>query len=140
MMIATVSMGSVVPWRELRPRLQVGFSLLELLVSVSLVMLLIPFVVGLQIGAMKMNTGSLELDAGVWAAQAKMEELRLEPFAAVVDGTQDIQLGDGRVLTMTWSVRQNQPEAGLKMVTIEVVDSSNEDADPTQMILVKVPE
>ncbi len=41
---------------------------------------------------------------------------------------------------MTWSVQPSQPAPGLKTVTIEVVDSSNPDAEPSQMVLVKVPE
>ncbi len=89
MIVKTIELISgAAPWSEVRARFDAGFALLELLVSVTLVMLVIPFVVGLQIGAMKMNTGSLELDAGVWAAQAKMEELWLAPFASVVDGTE----------------------------------------------------
>ena len=95
-----------------------GMSLLEVLVSVALILLTVPFMVVLEIGALKLNGDAGELDLAMWAAQAKVEELRAVGYAGVANGQDEYTLPDGRVVTREWTVRNSKPVTSTKTIAV----------------------
>ncbi len=105
-----------------------GMSLLEVLVSVVLILLTVPFMVALEIGALKLNGDAGELDHAMWAAQAKVEELRAIGYAGVAAGQDECMLPDGRVVTREWTVRNAEPVVSTKTITVVAFERDSVDA------------
>ncbi len=103
-------------------------SLLEVLVSVALILLTVPFMVALEIGALKLNGNAGELDHAMWAVQAKVGELRAVGYAGVASGQDEYTLPDGRVVTREWTVRNSKPVTSTKTITVVAFERDNVDA------------
>ena len=105
-----------------------GMSLLEVLVSVVLILLTVPFMVALEIGALKLNGDAGEVDHAMWAAQAKVGELRAIGYEGVAAGQDEYALPDGRVVTREWTVRNATPAVSTKTITVIAFERDNVDA------------
>ncbi len=105
-----------------------GMSLLEVLVSVVLILLTVPFMVALEIGALKLNGDAGELDHAMWAAQAKVEELRALGYAGVAAGQDEFTLPDGRIVTREWTIAVAKPVVSTKTITVIAFERDNVDA------------
>ena len=113
--------------REVREQ---GMSLLEVLVSIVLILLTVPFMVALEIGALKLNGDAGELDLAMWAAQAKVEELRALGYDSVARGRDEYTLPDGRVVTREWTVSNAKPVTSTKTITVVAFMRDRVDARP----------
>ena len=102
-----------------------GMSLLEVLVSVVLILLTVPFMVALEIGALKLNADAGEVDHAMWAAQAKVEELRAVGYSAISSGQDEYALPDGRVVTREWTVTNAKPVTATKTITVIAFERDN---------------
>ena len=114
-----------------------GISLLEVLVAVVLILVTVPFMVAIELQALKLNSDAGEIDAGTWAAQAKIEEFRAASYADV-EGTGEDEhvLPDGRVVARQWEVRRNRPVTGTKTITVTALERDNFDAKPVEIAFV----
>lgn len=113
-----------------------GMSLLEVLVSLVLILLTVPLMVALQIGALKLNGDAGEVDHAMWAAQAKVEELRTAGYASVIDGNDEYSLPDGRVVTRKWSVTESEPVVDTKTVKVTASERDNVGARQAEIAFV----
>jgi Tfp pilus assembly protein PilV len=114
-----------------------GISLLEVLVAVVLILLTVPFMVAIELQALKLNGDAGEIDAATWAAQAKIEEFRAATYADVKGtGEDEHLLPDGRVVTRQWAVSRDQPAKGTKTITVTALERDNFDAKPVEISFV----
>ena len=113
-----------------------GFGLLELLVSVVVILLTVPFLAGLEIRSSRLGQSSEQQDLAVRAAQAKFAELRLVSYDDIAAGSDTATLPDGRTLTRSWTVQNNKPSPKTKTVTVTVVDDFSELAEPVDLSFV----
>ena len=111
-------------------------SLLEVLASVVLILLTVPFMVAVEIGALKLNGDAGEVDHAMWAVQAKVEEMRAAGYASVSNGDDEYTLPDGRVVTREWTVRNSKPVKDTKTITVIAFERDNVDARQAEIAFV----
>ncbi len=110
-----------------------GTSLVEALVSIVLITVAVLYLAGLEVTSMLLNERAREADGALWAAQAKVEELRTLGYAGVNAGSDELMLPDGRRVTRSWAVDDDQPAANLRRVRVTSVLADIVDAEQVQL-------
>lgn len=95
---------------------QKGFTLIEVLFAVAVLAFGILAVSSLQGSAMNGNLISIHRTEAVTWAQTQMETLLALPFNNVVSGGPTVQGS----YSITWSVTDNNPVNGCKLITVTV--------------------
>lgn len=130
-------MESLVPMTRItRVTGEQGFLLLELLVSIVLIMLLVPFLVGLELNAVKLNRRAKEVDGALWAALSKVEELRTLGYDGISAGSDELVLPDGNRMVRTWSLQEGQPAVKMRTITVTSAPVGVEAAQTVQLAFV----
>ncbi|MEZ5066551.1 MAG: prepilin-type N-terminal cleavage/methylation domain-containing protein [bacterium] len=105
-------------------RLERGFSLIELMIAITILGVGILSLAGLfPIAMQKVSRGDLESRA-TFHAQAKIEEIKRMPWNSLtpaVGGTDNMET----MFNRTWSVQQDVPVAGMKQVDVVVTWNDN---------------
>lgn len=96
-----------------------GFSLVELLVSIALLILIVPALTFVEINSIKANTRADELTMVTAFAVSKAEELQAMPYNDIAAGEEDHLLPNGLTVGIHWTVDRDSPEKGMKTVTIK---------------------
>lgn len=115
---------------------ETGISLLEVLVSVVLILLTVPFMVALEVHALKLNADAGEIDLATWVAQAKVEELRADAYDDVKKGDTEFVLPDGRRFEVTWDVKKGKPVKDTMTITVTALELDNVDARSAEIVFV----
>jgi len=105
-----------------------GFTLLEILVALTILSVGLLGLASLQIVAVRSNSFSLQLSTATILAQQKLEEFKQTPYANIASGSDTIssQTGTGAVATLgitfnrQWTVSDNTPVADSKQVDVTV--------------------
>ncbi len=113
--------------------LEKGMSLLEVLVSIVLILLTVPFMVALEIGALKLNGDAGEIDRAMWAALAKVEDLRAAGYGGVSSGEDEYTFTDGRIVTRQWTVGNAHPVPSAKTITVVAFERDNVGAEQVSL-------
>ena len=112
-----------------RPRLRGGFTLIEVLVAMSIFAIA---VLGLAVGAtsvMRANQTGLHSTMATNWAQDKLEELKAKTVAALpvcpsytTSGCYDTQTSSGSAVSFSrsWQILQNQPVTGVNRIDVKV--------------------
>jgi type IV pilus assembly protein PilV len=101
--------------REKKSRDQ-GFTLIEVLVAISILAVGLLAVASMQISAIKVNSSADNLSKRTTWAQSKLEELMVLPYSSVTSGTENTSDG----YTISWTSVNDNPRPGLKLVTVSV--------------------
>ena len=119
---------------------QAGFTLLELLISITIFAIGMLAIAGLQVSAIGFNSGSNLRTAATGVAQAVMEQVMamdgsdLSLKTTVPDMVWDLdpgsaattmQLPGGGTYTATWSVSANDPVTRMSRITVNVQAPQN---------------
>lgn len=101
----------------LRRKGERGFSLVEVLVAMVLVLIALLGAAQLQIMTIFTNTGSNERTTAITLAQDKLETLRTMPYDQIGNSPFSDTVG---IYTRTWQVESDTPAPGMSRVTVTV--------------------
>ena len=98
-----------------RPVREKGFTLVEVLIAITIFAYGIMAVAGMQIAAMKGNTSARDLTEASTVGSDQLEKLMLSAYDSISDGsrTKDIY-------GITWNVQDNTPQQDTKTVIVNV--------------------
>lgn len=94
-----------------------GFTLVEILVAVTLILIALLAAAQLQIMTIFTNTASHERTTAITLAQDKLESLRTIPFSQIGSSPLSDTVG---IYTRTWQVENNTPAQNMARVTVTV--------------------
>ncbi|MEW6188014.1 MAG: prepilin-type N-terminal cleavage/methylation domain-containing protein [Thermodesulfobacteriota bacterium] len=94
-----------------------GFTLVEILVAITLILFGLLGAAQLQVMTIFTNSTSSQRTTAITLAQDRLEELRTRPFAQI--GTPPFSDTSG-LYTRTWTIQNNTPAAGMAQVTVTV--------------------
>ena len=98
-----------------------GFSLLELLVAITVLSIGLLGIAGLQGSSIKRNVSAIRNTEATALIEDKIEEYRNTPYTSITEGTEtDSALGSGGVFNRTSTVQNNTPMPDTKTITVEV--------------------
>jgi type IV pilus assembly protein PilV len=110
-----------------------GFSIIEILIGLTVFAIGILALAKVQIVSMKGNTNSRQMTEASFLATSRMENLRRLPFASLVDdgaGTLNSTGGDadgseqlnvtGEAYQVSWNIEDDNPVAEMKMIRVIV--------------------
>ena len=100
------------------PRQQ-GFTFIEVLQALAIATIGLLALSSLTMGTIRANATARRMTTAATFAEAKMEDLRQLPYAAVGDGL-DTVTDDGVAYARRWGVCTNCPIQGAKEVTVTV--------------------
>ena len=113
-----------------------GISLLEVLISIVLILLTVPFLAAMEVSALKMNGDAGEIDLAMWAANAKVEEMRAAGYDEADKGDDEYTFPDGRVVLREWDVDKGKPVKDTRTITITAVEKDRVDARTVEIVFV----
>ncbi|MBW1836899.1 MAG: prepilin-type N-terminal cleavage/methylation domain-containing protein [Deltaproteobacteria bacterium] len=98
-----------------RPVREKGFTLVEVLIAITIFAYGILAVAGMQIASMKGNTSARDLTEASTVGSDQLEKLMLSAYDSISDGsrTKDIY-------GITWNVQDNTPQQDTKTVIVNV--------------------
>jgi len=98
-----------------RPVREKGFTLVEVLIAITIFAYGILAVAGMQIASMKGNTSARDLTEASTVGSDQLEKLMLSAYDSISDGsrTKDIY-------GITWNVQDNTPQPDTKTVIVNV--------------------
>lgn len=111
--------------RFTRPRRRRGFSLLEMLIGMLLLAIMLGAMAALSVTVSNTMSRNQNYAAACNLAEQKLEQLRNETYANVDDGddgeidSAGTDEGD-TIYTRSWTVDVDEPDTGMKTVTISV--------------------
>ena len=110
-----------------------GFTLIEVLLAVSIFAIGLLGVAAMQISAIQVNSVANHLTARATRAQDQLERLRALPYnhADLADGTHPGTTADG--YTVTWNVTDENPVPNTKTITLTVTKN----AKTTRFVTIK---
>jgi type IV pilus assembly protein PilV len=95
---------------------QKGFTLVEIMVAISIIAIGLLGLVSVTVMVIKGNTFSKTMTTATTLANDKMEQLKKTGYASLVSGADTAQ----SIYTRTWTVMQDSPVAGMKTVVVTV--------------------
>jgi prepilin-type N-terminal cleavage/methylation domain-containing protein len=104
-----------------------GFSLLEVLVAISIFAIGILAVASMQLTSIQGNAFGNEMTAATFLAQAKLEELKsVSDVTTLADGADNIDVtgAAGGIFNRAWTVVDPAPTSARRRVTVTVTWSS----------------
>ena len=110
-----------------------GFTLIEILMAVSIFAIGLLAVAAMQISAINVNSIASHLTARATLAQDRLEQLRALPYnhADLAAGNHQVTTADG--YTVSWNVTDDNPVPNTKTITLAVTKN----AKTTQFITIK---
>ncbi len=99
-----------------RPRQPKGFTLVEILVAISILAVALLGLISVTVMTMKGNTFSKTMTAATTLANDKIEELKRVGYAGLASGSDTT----ASLYARTWTIAQNAPAAGMKTVSVTV--------------------
>ena len=97
-----------------------GFSLLELLVAITILSIGLLGIAGLQGTTIRRNVSAMKNTEATALIEDKIEEYRNTPYASISEGTEEeTGLGSGGMFTRTSTV-QNNPMIEIKTIAVDV--------------------
>jgi len=119
-----------------RRRYAKGFTLIEIMVAITLLSVGLLGMAGLTVGIMRGNTLSSELTTATALAQAKMEDIKRVGYSGATDSAEDYNAIAGYPLYKRDTVIDvDTPELGMKTVTITVSWDSDGSSIAVETIL-----
>ncbi len=113
-----------------------GFTLIEIMVAVTLLSVGLLGMAGLTVGIMRSNSLSNQVTTATALAQAKMEDLKREGYSGATDSAEGYNAISGYPLYSRDTVIDvDTPELGMKTVTITVSWNSNASSIAVETIL-----
>ena len=99
-----------------------GFSLLELLVAITVLAIGLLGIAGLQGTTIKRNVSAMRNTEATALIEDKVEEYRNTPYASISEGTElETSLGSAGIFTRTSTVQSDTPIVGsTKTITVQV--------------------
>jgi type IV pilus assembly protein PilV len=120
-----------------RPHLQSrGFTLIEVMIAILLIGV---GLLGLAVMSTTVTRGNLHsssLTAASTIAQERIEQFRTEAYENIASGN-DTRVVDGVTYTRTWQVSDNDPQVGLKTITVSVGWTSRGKAHRTSLSTIR---
>jgi type IV pilus assembly protein PilV len=95
---------------------QKGFTLVEIMVAISIIAIGLLGLVSVTVMVIKGNTFSKTMTTATTLANDKMEQLKKTGYASLASGADTAQ----SIYTRTWTVTQDSPAAGMKTVVVTV--------------------
>ena len=102
------------------PQSQKGFSLIEVLISITILSIGLLGLAALQVHAIRGNALGKKNTLAVALAEEKMEEVRNTPYASIGAGTTTETSVNGRIYDRVTTVEDNTPATDMKRITVEV--------------------
>lgn len=99
-------------------RSDAGFTLIEVMQALVLAMISLAGAFTLLLSTVHANSGARDLTQAATAAEAKLEELRGLPFAALANGGDQVAIANTTV-ARSWTVATG-PTAGTRTVTVRI--------------------
>ena len=100
---------------------QDGFSLIEVLIAISILSIGMLALAALQVSAIRGNALGKKKSLAVALAEAKIEEFRNTPYASIAGGiTTEEDLSLGEIYTRQSTIEDNVPTTGMKTITVQV--------------------
>ncbi|HOG08693.1 MAG: prepilin-type N-terminal cleavage/methylation domain-containing protein [Syntrophales bacterium] len=99
-----------------RPRRSRGFTLIEIMIAIFLLVVAMLGVISVTVMVIKGNSFSKTMTTATTLAADKMEELKNTAYASVVSGNDTQET----LYTRTWVVTNNSPATGMKTVVVTV--------------------
>jgi type IV pilus assembly protein PilV len=93
-----------------------GFTLIEILIAISILTIALLGLASVTVMIIKSNTFSKTMTTATTLADDKMEQLKKTSYAALSSGTDTLE----SIYTRTWTVTQNSPATGMKTVVVTV--------------------
>ena len=119
-----------------RRRYAKGFTLIEIMVAITLLSVGLLGMAGLTVGIMRGNTLSSEVTTATALAQAKMEDIKRIGYSGTTDSAEDYNAIAGYPLYKRDTVIDvDTPELGMKTVTITVSWDSDGSSIAVETIL-----
>jgi type IV pilus modification protein PilV len=97
---------------------QEGFTFIEVLQALAICTIGLLALSSLTMGTIRANATAKRMTAAATLAEAKMEDLRQQPYGAVAEGTD--QVTDGVAYSRAWTVCTDCPIHGTKEITLTV--------------------
>jgi len=98
---------------------QQGFTFIEVLQALAICTIGLLALSSLTMGTIRANATARRMTAAATLAEAKMEDLRQQPYAAVAEGSDQVT-DDGVTYSRAWTVCTGCPIQGTKEVTLTV--------------------
>jgi type IV pilus modification protein PilV len=118
--------------RAIDPQGESGFTLIEIMVSMVILVIGLLGILALQMTTVKGNRMSRELERGKVFATAMMEDLRSRPNASIAGLTYpDVTTADGVTYTRSFTTAAVAGSATLMMITTTVTFAENDDPTDT---------
>ncbi len=119
-----------------RRRYAKGFTLIEIMVAITLLSVGLLGMAGLTVGIMRGNALSSEVTTATALAQAKMEDIKRIGYSGATDDAEDYNAIAGYPLyKMDTVIDEDTPELGMKTVTITVSWDSDGSSIAVETIL-----
>lgn len=96
-----------------------GFSLIEVLVAMSLFMIVAAAVSSLMYHSTAQVSGSNHLSQAIVCAQKYLEEIRAQSYEDITDESRGCD-GDGMSFEVDWQVSEDDPGDGMKSILLTV--------------------
>lgn len=98
-----------------------GFSLLELLIAITILAIGLLGMAGLQATAIKGNSFGIRNTEATALIEDKIEAYKNTPYASISAGiTTETNLGSGGIFTRKSTVEDNTPATDMKTITVQV--------------------
>jgi type IV pilus assembly protein PilV len=111
--------------RRYNEKNQNGFTLLEVIIALSILSIGLLSLLGLQVAVVRGNTGSRNLTSAVMLTEAKNEELKENGFGNNTNGTEtniDETGQAGGIFTRSWTITSNyQGSANMEQTTVTTI-------------------
>lgn len=98
-----------------------GFSLVELLVAVTILAVGLLGIAGLQGNTIRRNVSAMKNTEATALIEDKIEDYRDTPYTSISEGTEtETSLGTGGIYTRVSTVQENTPLNNTKTITVQV--------------------
>jgi prepilin-type N-terminal cleavage/methylation domain-containing protein len=109
--------------RRVEPR---GFTLIEIMITIFLLVVALLGIVSTSVIVMKTNSFSKTMTTATTLAKAKMEVLKNTDYDSLTGGTETVE----SVFTRTWTVTNNTPATDMKTIEVNVTWTWQAGANP----------